>query len=74
MKDIGKNAADIPGFRQLTKEVAEGKASVEQLDKETQDRYKNYQQGAEIAADRNILGIKQHAHIQKERDETREAY
>lgn len=74
MKDIGKNAADIQGFRQLTKEIAEGKASVEQLDKETQDLYKTYKQGAEIAADRDILGIKQHAQIQKEIDETREAY
>lgn len=74
MTGINKSGADVDAFRKIATDINEGKVSVEDLDTETQQLYKTYKEGAQLAASRDILGIKAHVEIQKEIDETKQAY
>ncbi|MBL4797647.1 MAG: phage tail tape measure protein [Oleispira sp.] len=74
MKGIGKSGNDVDTFKNLAKDINEGKVKVDQLDTETQQLYKTYKEGAQLAASRDILGIKAHVEIQREIDETKLAY
>src|SRR5690606_18678184 len=74
MAEIGKSAEEIDAFDQLNKDLAKGTKQVDELDDETRQLYDTYRKGAELAADRDILGIRAHADIQKEIEETRAAY
>tara|TARA_B110000211_G_scaffold15953_1_gene16696 strand:+ start:22816 stop:26613 length:3798 start_codon:yes stop_codon:yes gene_type:complete len=74
MTGINKSGADVDAFRKIATDINEGKVSVEDLDAETQQLYKTYKEGAQLAASRDILGIKAHVEIQKEIDETKQAY
>ena len=74
MEDIGKSSAEVDEFGQLVSDIKLGKKAVDELDKETRQLYDTYNKGAQLAADKDILGLKAHADIQREIDETREAY
>ena len=74
MTGINRSGADVDAFRKIATDINEGKVSVEDLDTETQQLYKTYKEGAQLAASRDILGIKAHIEIQKEIDETKQAY
>lgn len=74
MLDIGKTAADVDAFSALVADINRGKKSIDELDAETKQLYRTYREGAQLAADRDILGVRAHAEIQKEMAETREAY
>ena len=74
MAEIGKSAEEIDAFEELNKDLAKGVKQVDELDDETRQLYDTYRKGAELAADRDILGIRAHADIQKEIEETRAAY
>ncbi|PHS66371.1 MAG: phage tail tape measure protein [Thalassobium sp.] len=74
MAEIGKSAEEIDAFDELNKDLAKGVKQVDELDDETRQLYDTYRKGAELAADRDILGIRAHADIQKEIEETRAAY
>ena len=74
MKGINKSGDDVDTFKNLAKDINQGKVKVESLDAETQQLYKTYKEGAQLAASRDILGIKAHVEIQREIDETKLAY
>ncbi|WP_428243010.1 phage tail tape measure protein [Gynuella sp.] len=74
MQDIGKSAEDIDAFSGLVADLVQGKRSVEELDAETRQLYNTYKEGAQLAADKDILGLRAHADIQQEIDATRAAY
>jgi len=74
MSDIGKSSDDVDAFGRLIVDLKTGKKAVEELDAETKQLYDTYSKGAQLAADKDILGVRAHAEIQKEIDETRQAY
>lgn len=74
LQDIGKSSDDIDAFSGLIADIKTGKKAVEDLDAETKQLYDTYNKGAQLAADKDILGIRAHAEIQQEIAETRQAY
>jgi len=74
LQDIGKSSDDIDAFSGLIADIKTGKKAVEDLDAETKQLYDTYNKGAQLAADKDILGIRAHAEIQQEIVETRQAY
>lgn len=74
MEDIGKSSEEVDEFGQLVADIQLGKKAVDELDNETQQLYNTYKKGAQLSADRDILGIRAHTEIQNEIKATREAY
>lgn len=74
LKDIGKSGEEVEAFEKLATEIKSGKKNVEDLDAATAALYQQFKDGSQLAADRDLLGLKQHITIQQEIDETRAAY
>ena len=74
MTDIGKSADDIDAFKQLSQDLIDGKEKVEDLDEEAQQLFDTFKQGAQQAADQDILDINYLEEAQQEIDDTIAAY
>ncbi|MBN2855905.1 MAG: phage tail tape measure protein [Halothiobacillaceae bacterium] len=74
MKAAGKSADEVKSFYALNEQIKAGKASVESLDDSMRSLYETFQQGSQTAADKDLLGLKQHQAIQAEIEATRAAY
>jgi len=74
LKELGKTDEEIKAFHQLAKDIDAGTASMSDMDGETQDLMRSYQQLDRITRDRNFLGVKSHAAAKTEIDKVKSAY
>jgi TP901 family phage tail tape measure protein len=74
MRDAGKSAEEIQAFHKLALDIEAGRVAMESLDADMQELMGTYRRLSQVAADKDLLGLKSFQDIQHEIDGTRAAY
>ncbi|MDR1889672.1 MAG: hypothetical protein LBQ81_09895, partial [Zoogloeaceae bacterium] len=71
MLDIGKTKLEIDWIEHLAEEVRAGETALESLSEEMRGFVAEFNSGRQVAADRDALGLKEHAEVERQIEETR---
>lgn len=74
MRDAGKSAEEIQAFHKLALDIEAGRVAMESLDADMRELMGTYRRLSQVAADKDLLGLKSFQDIQHEIDGTRAAY
>lgn len=74
MVEMGATKQEVGFFAGLVKDVESGKVAITEFDVKTQKLIRTFQQGRDVSAARDFLGVPAHAQVRDEIDKTRAAY
>ena len=74
LRTQGKSFKEISAFARLVQDVEAGKKALSELNQEQAALIKQWREGARLATDKDLFGLKAHAEIQAEIEATQKAY